>query len=322
MAPPIRRNPPHPPVPPPQLRPQPPVARPAPPPPPPPAARQEDRFEAANNVVGQVANGVKSVADGVAATQVRDANGPRRIGPFSLGSSGSTVEGANTRAARVAGGAGLAASVAQLPGAGYLAARDVRDAFRNPSGESINKAAGSVASLASTGLNVVKGGLEVAGNVSNYRAATNAARTAFNAAAPEALRGGAGANRVATTAANAALDGGSRQVVRQAAAAVAEEGGERAARLAGNAARTALRNGGTQVARAAGRFAPGLNVAIAVADTAAAVSTIRDPNASTGKKITSGITALGSIAAATNIPVVSQAGAVVSTVSSFIGSFF
>jgi hypothetical protein len=38
--------------------------------------------------------------------------------------------------------------------------------------------------------------------------------------------------------------------------------------------------------------------------------------------VTSGITALGSIAAATNIPVVSQVGAAVSTVSSVIGSFF
>ncbi|WP_426749195.1 hypothetical protein [Myxococcus sp. Y35] len=328
MAPPIRRNEPRPPVVPPQVN-----ARPAPPPPPPPPApevkkeKEKDRFEAAHNVASQVSNGVKSISDGVAATQVNDTNGPRRFGPFSrIGpvsfGSGSTVEGANTRASRGAGAVGLAASAAQLPGAGYLAARDVRDAFRNPNGETINKAAGSVASFASTGLNVVKGGLELAGNVSNFRAATNAARTAFTNAAPEALRTGAGANRVVSTATDAALAGGSRQVVRRAAAEVAEEGAERAARLAGNAARGALRNGGTAVARAAGRFAPGLNVAIAAADTAAAISTIRDPEASAGKKITSGITALGSIAAATNIPVVSQAGAVVSTVSSFVGSFF
>ncbi|AEI62470.1 hypothetical protein [Corallococcus macrosporus] len=319
MAPPIRRNEPRP-VPPPPV-----TARPTPPPPPPPPApaKQEDRFEAAHNVVGQFANGAKIASDSVAGTQVREGTGPRRFGNTALpGGNGSIVEGTNTRLSRGAGAVGLAASVSQLPGAGYLAARDVRDAFRNPSGESINKAAGSVASLASTGLNVVKGGLEVAGNVSNFRAATNAARTAFQAAAPEALRTGAGANRVVGAATDAALAGGSRNVVRGAAAAVAEEGAERAARLAGNAARGALRNGGTAVARAAGRFAPGLNVAIAVADTAAAVSTIRDPNASTGKKITSGITALGSIAAATNIPVVSQAGAVVSTVSSFVGSFF
>ncbi len=67
---------------------------------------------------------------------------------------------------------------------------------------------------------------------------------------------------------------------------------------------------------------PGVNVAIAAADTAAAYATITDPTASPGKKITSGITAVGSVVAATNIPVVSQVGAAVSTVSSFLGSFF
>lgn len=76
------------------------------------------------------------------------------------------------------------------------------------------------------------------------------------------------------------------------------------------------------VARAGGRFVPGLNVAIAAADSATAYSTLRDPNASTGKKVTSVITAIGSVAAATNIPVVSQVGAAVSAVSGFVGSFF
>ncbi|WIG95215.1 hypothetical protein [Myxococcus sp. SDU36] len=320
MAPPIRRNEPRP-VPPPPA-----PARPTPPPPPPPArteARpaQADRFEAAQGHISRVANGVRSVSDGIAATQVRDAFGPRRLGPVNLpGGSGSVVEGANTRLARGAGAVSLAANVAQLPGAGYLAARDVRDAIRNPTGENIRQAVGSTAGATSTALTAARDGLNLAGNVSNYRAATNAARTAFTAAAPEATR--AAANRVATTAANVALDGASRQVVRRAAAEVAERGLEGAARAAGTAARGALQGGGTAAARAAGRFAPGLNVAIAVADTAAAVSTIADPNASTGRKITAGVTALGSIAAATNIPVVSQVGAAVSTVSSFLGSFF
>ncbi|MFP2906174.1 hypothetical protein ACLESD_14135 [Pyxidicoccus sp. 3LFB2] len=75
------------------------------------------------------------------------------------------------------------------------------------------------------------------------------------------------------------------------------------------------------LAKTAGRFAPGANVAIAVADTAKAISTLNS-DANAGKKITAGITALGSIAAATNIPVVSQAGAAVSAVSDFVGSFF
>ncbi|NTX09196.1 hypothetical protein FJV41_37580 [Myxococcus llanfairpwllgwyngyllgogerychwyrndrobwllllantysiliogogogochensis] len=285
----------------------------------PPAARS-DRWEQLGNEVARGTNGVRQFSDAVGATQVRRTQGPIRFGPLETGLTGTTVEGVNTRSARWAGGVSTAASVAQLPGAAYLSFRDVRDAFRNPSGESANRALGSVSGLASTGLNVAKGGLDLAGNVSNFRAAANAARTAFTQAAPEAT--GAVANRVATSAASEAAQGSSRQVTRHAAARAAGEGLEDAGRLGANAARTALQGGGTAVARAAGRFAPGLNVAIAAADTAAAASTLADPNAAVGKKVTAGVTALGSIAAATNIPVVSQAGAVVSTVSSFVGAFF
>jgi len=265
-------------------------------------------------------NGVRQFSDAVGATQVNRAQGPIRFGRLDTGLLGTTVTGANTQPARLAGGVSTAASVAQLPGAAYLAFRDVRDAFRAPSGESANRAAGSVAGLASTGLNAAKGGLDLAGNVTNYRAAADAARAAFTQAAPEASA--AAANRVATAAASEGVLGGSRQVMRNAAARAAGEGLEDAGRLGANAARTALRDGGTAAARAAGRFAPGLNVAIAVADTAAAASTLADPNASVGRRVTSSVTALGSVAAATNIPLVSQAGAVVSTASSFVGAFF
>lgn len=321
MAPPIRRNEPRP-VPPPPV-----AARPTPPPPPPPPARTEarpgqtDRFEALHNGVTQAATGVRSVSDAAVATQVRDAFGPRRFGPVDLpGGNRPVVEGANTRLSRGAGALSLAANVAQLPTGAIETFRDVRDAFRNPTAENIREAVGTASGTVSTGLMAARDGLSLAGNVSNYRAATDAARNVFTAAAPDASR--AAATRVATTAANTALEGASRQVVRHAAAEVAERGLEGAARTAGTAARAALQNGGTAAARAAGRFTPGLNVAIAAADTVAAVNTITDPNASTGKKITAGVTALGSIAAATNIPVVSQVGAAVSTVSSFIGSFF
>ena len=70
------------------------------------------------------------------------------------------------------------------------------------------------------------------------------------------------------------------------------------------------------------RFAPGVNIAMAAIDTGIAVATLADPKASTGSKVTSCITAAGSIVAATNIPVVSQIGAGVSIVSSFVGGFF
>ncbi|WP_338863331.1 hypothetical protein [Myxococcus stipitatus] len=76
------------------------------------------------------------------------------------------------------------------------------------------------------------------------------------------------------------------------------------------------------LAKTAGRFVPGANVAIAAFDAAKAYSTWKDPKASTGQKTTAIITAAGSALAATNIPIVSQAGAAVSTVSDFVGSFF
>ncbi|NVJ25809.1 MULTISPECIES: hypothetical protein [Myxococcus] len=285
-----------------------------------PAGRTPDRWEEGANEVARATNGVRQFSDAVGATQVNRAQGPIRFGRIDTGLLGTTVTGANTQPARLAGGVSTAASVAQLPGAAYLAFRDVRDAFRAPSADSANRAAGSTASLASTGLNVAKGGLDLAGNVSNYRAAADAARAAFTQAAPEASA--AAANRVATAAASEGVLGGSRQVMRNAAARAAGEGLEDAGRLGANAARTALRDGGTAVARAAGRFAPGLNVAIAAADTAAAASTLADPNASVGRRVTASVTALGSVAAATNIPLVSQTGAVVSTASSFVGAFF
>lgn len=72
-------------------------------------------------------------------------------------------------------------------------------------------------------------------------------------------------------------------------------------------------------ARTGGRFVPGLNAGIAAADVTTAAATLSS-NASGWKKTTSVITAVGSVAAATNIPGVSQAGAVVSTLSSLAGS--
>ena len=106
---------------------------------------------------------------------------------------------------------------------------------------------------------------------------------------------------------------------RAASKAALREGGKAAAEAAVRAGAKAATGA---LAKGAARFAPGLNVAIAALDTANAAATLADPKASTGSKITSVITAVGSIAAATNIPIVSQIGAGVSAVSSFVGSFF
>ncbi|PTL76614.1 hypothetical protein [Vitiosangium sp. GDMCC 1.1324] len=76
-----------------------------------------------------------------------------------------------------------------------------------------------------------------------------------------------------------------------------------------------LKTGG----KALSRFVPGANIAMAGLDIANAVSTIKDPNASLGDKITSGIVAGGSALAATNIPIVSQVGGAISTGASIAG---
>ncbi|SEU08601.1 hypothetical protein [Stigmatella erecta] len=81
------------------------------------------------------------------------------------------------------------------------------------------------------------------------------------------------------------------------------------ANKADDLAKGALKTGG----KALGRFVPGANIAIAGLDIANAVQTFKDPNASVGDKVTSGIVAGGSALAATNIPIVSQLGGAIST---------
>lgn len=91
------------------------------------------------------------------------------------------------------------------------------------------------------------------------------------------------------------------------------------AETATKAAGAAAKGAGT-AAKLAGRFAPGLNIGIAAMDVGIAIKTISDPKASVAAKVTSGITALGSVAAATNIPIVSQVGAAVSLASTAVGA--
>ncbi len=85
---------------------------------------------------------------------------------------------------------------------------------------------------------------------------------------------------------------------------------------------TAAREGGTIAAKTAGkglgRFAPGVNIAIAAYDTVHAAQVWRDPNSTGWQKGMASVTAVGSILAATNIPIVSQIGAAVSIVTSVL----
>ncbi len=242
--------------------------------------------------------------------------------------------------------AGLVGSAMALPSGLSEAGSSLAQAWRTGDNGDIAHAGASTATAGSTATRLVKHGIEtysLGANLLGHQVAGRAGAAAFRQAAPNASKAvvkaaarQAGkdamketaeklARRGATSAATAAakaggtLASGAGAVGRTAAKKALQEGGEAAAKAAAKAvAKGALKTG----AKAAGRFVPGLNVGIAALDTAAAAATLADPKASTGKKITSCITAAGSIVAATNIPVVSQIGAAVSTVSSFIGSFF
>ncbi len=246
---------------------------------------------------------------------------------------------------KVAGGAiGAVTGLATLPGKIGTAAKDIRQAVRTGSRADIATAAQSTLGAAKGAASTAKAALSTAVTVNKLTTTYKAATTAFQAAVPGASKA------VTTAAAKAAMKGtfegltkgAVKTAASSAALAAAKKGGTIATAVAGSASRAvakaALREGGKAageaalkagaraaagtLGKAAARFTPGLNIAIAALDTANAVATVMDPKASTGKKVTSVITAIGSIAAATNIPVVSQVGAAVSAVSGFIGSFF
>lgn len=252
--------------------------------------------------------------------------------------------GSGTRAAGSV--LGLVGSAIALPGSVTTAREAIGRALETGERSDVAHASASTTSAASTGTRLVKHSLEtysLGAKTAGTHLAKKAATQAFKQAAPNASKAvlsaatkAAGkaamgdlaakaARRGTTAAATSAAKAGSTlahgagAVGRSAAKKVLQEGGEAAAKAA---AKAVAKGGLKTAAKTAGRFVPGLNIGIAALDTATAAATLADPKASTGKKVTSVITAAGSIVAATNIPVVSTIGAAVSTVSSFVGSFF
>lgn len=184
-------------------------------------------------------------------------------------------------------------------------------------------------------MGTAKGGLETGGLIGNYLNAKGAASSAFQAVAPGASRS------VLDTASKAAANmslagtGSSRGIMDMVKAGMGEgdtiagvmgaanrAGGRQLLRNGTSAALSGAAHAGTStLGKAAARFAPGMNVAIAGLDTANFISTLNDDKASMGKKITSGITAAGSLVSASNIPIASQIGAGVSAISGLVGGF-
>jgi hypothetical protein len=202
----------------------------------------------------------------------------------------------NSRALGAAGNklfavaSGIHGIATKAPGA----IKDIRQAIKTRSTEDIGTA--------------LKSGKEVLSSVKDLAEAAPKTRKALKVL-------GTVAQRVAPKA--------SAKVVSVASKVATKAGGKVLAKVATKVAGNSIAKAGVKaLGKVGGRFAPGVNVAIAAVDTAAFVNKMRDPKASTASKVTSGVTALGSIAAATNIPVVSQVGAGVSMVSDIVGGFF
>jgi hypothetical protein len=245
-------------------------------------------------------------------------------------------------AARTLGGAIYQA--ATLPKKVATAASDVRKAVRTRNGSDIAKAVKSSAAAASGAIQTAHKGATAGVLVHKTVSAYNAAGKAFKAAAPHASKAvvdaaaraaaksslaGAtkqtakhaieGAARLATKQAGVAIKTVAGSGTRAAAKAVTRSASEAAAKAA---LKAGAKTGASVFAKAAGRFAPGVNVAVAALDVVQAGATLADRNASMGKKVTSVITAVGSVVSATNIPGVSQIGAGVALVSGIVGGFF
>lgn len=228
---------------------------------------------------------------------------------------------------------GALASGVLVPGMVGTAVSDVRQAARTGTRADIAQALASTSDAAGTALLTAQGVAQAVVDVSTFVSARRAAMAAVRAAAPQVGREVADA--AARSAARAAVRGASgaalQRVVARSVARTLPGTASRVAsraivrsstRLASRAAlRATAQVGAGPVSRAAGRFIPGVNVALAAVDVATASATVANPSASAGKKAVAVLTALGSVGAATNIPIVSQVGAAVSAAGAVATAF-
>lgn len=224
-----------------------------------------------------------------------------------------------------------------VPSAAMRAVNDVNRAIHSRNSGDVAQAAESVGGAATTAAQAATDSAKAASTAVQYSASRKAAAAAIQAADPTVTRSAARAasKAIAESVTQQAASGATKRGL-TVAATKAADGALRATTpgLAGAARRTVMRSAGNAAAKAAGntaaktlgkaaaRFAPGVNVAIAAYDTAVMAKDLRDPKASTTKKIASVITAAGSGVAATNIPIVSQVGAGVALISGMVREFF
>lgn len=242
--------------------------------------------------------------------------------------------------------AGFLGSLVSIPDDAKKASDLVAQAGQTGDAGDINRAVGGVSYATSTAAKGAKAGLETAtlirdSKFAQHRRASAAATQAFKGAVPKASRrvAAAAGRQAALTAATQAKPNKVATAATKAAQAAGKGNLARATGSASNtAAKTLLRQGGGAAGKAAaqsltksaalrtagkigGRFIPGVNIGIAALDSAAFASTLADPKSSWAKKGIRGLTAACSIAAATNIPIVSQVAGVASAASSIVDGF-
>lgn len=273
------------------------------------AANGTQRVERAANATSNLADaaqGISRIRAGVnAGAQVGEAVQRVSNSGAVTGRTGEIVGAASRRLGVAAAGVGI-----------YNAATD-------PNANNVIGAVGSTATAAS---GVLQARAAVAGERAATRAVQNLAARSGNRAAAATVR--AAAPEIAQAAAQAAASGGGRAAINAteaAARAVSRTGVSTTARVAMRAAPTAAHAAAGAAARAGSRFVPGLNVAVAAADsTQAGLDIYRavNGNGSVGRAVLSSVTAAGSIVAATNVPIVSQIGAGVSAATGLVRDLF
>lgn len=283
--------------------------------------KKEDGGPAPLELLKRVGEGAKTEADIKLASQTRNDPSRGRWGK---------VEPKNTPMSRGASALGLAGSLAQLPQNGV----ELSEAIEKGD---VTGVVDKGASLTSNAFNIAKGGLETAASFETFYSLRNAAQNRLQDKVQS--KGGQVAGKeaadIAGKAAQASLDSLNEGIQHQSNNAAKRAAVDAAKKLpvrselkiatkeAFKAASLLARNGATSaVAKASARFVPGLNVGIAVADGVAAAAALKNIEEKPIKAIAASVTALGSLAAATNIPIVSQVGGVVSAASSLLGSIF
>lgn len=224
---------------------------------------------------------------------------------------------ANTALARRAGVVAGAVSLKYVASDVATASKDISQAVKTGKKEDLRTAVkSSSAAVSNTAWTSKMVLVPTAQKIAQHLAVRKVATAAAKKVGGKIIAEAAG-----RAAAKAAVKGaGKTAAVKFAIKAAAKTGAKRAVyrsvgRAAGKAAAKAAVKSG---AKGVGRFVPGLNIAIAVADTAQATAIQCNPNASTAKKVAGWATAGLSIAAASNVPVVSQVAAGASLVTGFL----